>query len=96
MTKWDRYLAKKVDGDGRHKEFTGWRVIGVWGFERDDGHTTAHKFDMPFAFWETTAEESMRLVDKYVPINQEFLPDGVQSISDLWKMDEAERKQAAW
>ncbi len=77
MTAWDRYQLEFCDNvEGCHSEFPEWHVIDVWFFERSDGWRSAHKFEFNRCFWRSTLEESMRLADKYIPLNGDP-PEGV-------------------
>ncbi|KKN40144.1 hypothetical protein LCGC14_0736420 [marine sediment metagenome] len=86
MSKWDDWQAEHIDENGRHREYLEWRGVGGWELERSDGIQTCHKFDGPFSFWSTTAEESMRIVDKFVPLGGDP-PEGVTDYSGLWELD---------
>jgi len=86
MNAWERWKAENIDADGMHKTHTEWEVTGVWELRRSDGHHTCHKFDGPYGFWSTTAEESMRVLDAFVPLG-EGLPEGVEEWSGLWRLD---------
>lgn len=100
MSAWSRYCEEHINEEGRHRKFPEWEVIGVYTFQRSDGWTSAHKAEFNRCFWSTTAEESMRLADKFIPLGGDP-PTGVDMRSkedtlytDLLRLDEAEEAKA--
>ena len=93
---WSRWREENIipNGElaGRHKEHPTWKVIGVWQLERDDGRRTPHKAETPWVFWEAVVEESMRLLDKFVPLGEAF-PEGAHTVSDLSRLEEQQLRE---
>ena len=94
MNAWEHWKAENIDEDGKHKTHPEWKVTEVWELERSDGFLTCHKFCAPWAFWRTTVEESMRVVDALVPLGGK-LPEGVTDYSGLWKLDREAKEASA-
>ncbi len=93
MNAWEWWKAANIDAEGRHKARPEWHVTGIWMLERSDGFPTCHKFDGPYGFWKTTVEESMRVVDEFVPLGGDP-PEGTTDWSGLWQLDR-EAKEAS-
>lgn len=87
MSPWANYLVEHCDDDGRHRTFHRWRAVDVWIFQRDDGHRTAHKAEMPWCFWRDTAERCMEMLDALFPCGTPLPPevDSWSSILMLWR-----------